>query len=83
MEIARDYVLGLATASSPTSMAIMKRQVYSELHAGLAAEQRRAEAYMLESFERPDFVEGVQAFLERRPPSFERIGDRQTPVDIR
>ncbi len=29
---------------------------------------------MVESFSRPDMKEGVQSFLEKRPPSFERLG---------
>jgi hypothetical protein len=28
---------------------------------------------MLASFGRPDFREGVQAYLQRRPPSFARL----------
>jgi hypothetical protein len=31
---------------------------------------------MVESFGRPDFNEGVQSFLERRPPKFRRIGEQ-------
>jgi hypothetical protein len=30
---------------------------------------------MIESFGRPDFQEGVQSYLQRRPPKFERIGE--------
>ena len=29
---------------------------------------------MIESFGRPDFREGVQSFLEKRPPDFGRLG---------
>jgi enoyl-CoA hydratase/carnithine racemase len=69
---AQDYVRELAMSSSPTSMAVMKRQVYSELHAGLGAAERHAIDLMKESFTRPDFAEGVRSFLERRPPEFPR-----------
>jgi len=67
------YVHDLATNCSPASMAVMKRQVYQQLHAALGPSEREAVALMLESFKRPDFREGVDSFLEKRPPRFERI----------
>jgi len=70
---AQQYVRDLAATASPTSMAIMKRQVYQQLHAGLLGAEREARKLMAESFGRPDFREGVQAYLQRRPPSFERL----------
>ena len=70
---AQQYVRGLAASSSPTAMAIMKRQVYQQLHAGLHAAEKEARALMLESFGRSDFREGVQSFVERRAPAFQRI----------
>ena len=70
---AQQYVRDLAATSSPTSMAIMKRQVYQQLHAGLAAAEAEARALMRESFSRPDFREGVQSFVQRRAPDFQRI----------
>ena len=70
---AQQYVRDLAATSSPASMAIMKRQVYQQLHAGLLAAEREAHALMLESFQRPDFREGVQSYLDKRPPQFGRL----------
>jgi enoyl-CoA hydratase/carnithine racemase len=70
---AQQYVRDLATTSSPASMAIMKRQVYQQLHAGLLAAEREAQQLMRESFLRPDFGEGVRSFTERRPPAFGRL----------
>jgi enoyl-CoA hydratase/carnithine racemase len=70
---AQHYVRDLAATASPTSMAIMKRQVYQQLHAGLLAAEREARQLMLESFARSDFREGVASFVERRPPRFVRL----------
>lgn len=69
-----DYITTLAQRCSPASIAIMKRQVYSELHVGLGDAERRAGQLMVESFGRPDFREGVSSFLEKRSPEFARIG---------
>lgn len=69
----KSYVADLAAHCSPTSMAVMKRQVYQQLHAALGPSEREAVQLMLESFKRPDFREGVASFLEKRPPRFERI----------
>ena len=70
---AQRYVRDLAASSSPTSMAIMKRQVYQQMHAGLLAAETEARSLMLASFGRPDFREGVASFVERRQPDFERL----------
>ena len=74
----RRYIERLATACSPTSMGIMKRQVYEQLHAGIGAAERDAARLMVESFTRPDFAEGVRSFLDKRPPNFARL-----PLDQR
>lgn len=68
------YVRDLAERCSPASLAIMKRQVYAQLHTGLGEAELESRQLMVESFGRPDFKEGVQSFLQKRPPSFERIG---------
>jgi enoyl-CoA hydratase/carnithine racemase len=69
----RNYITELAEKCSPTSIAIMKQQVYSHLHVGMGVAEAEAAQLMVESFGRPDFAEGVQSFIEKRPPSFSRI----------
>jgi enoyl-CoA hydratase/carnithine racemase len=73
VDVARVYIADLAAHCSPTSLAVMKRQVYQQLHAGLGPAEREAQALMVESFGRPDFTEGVQSFLQKRPPAFRRL----------
>ncbi len=68
-----EYVRELASNSSPASMAVMKRQVYQQLTGELGPACDDAVKLMVESFSRPDFKEGVQSFLERRPPKFPRV----------
>jgi enoyl-CoA hydratase/carnithine racemase len=69
----REYIEDLAAHCSPTSMAIMKRQVYQHLGGRLDPAERESVQLMIESFDRPDQREGVMSFLEKRPPKFERI----------
>jgi enoyl-CoA hydratase/carnithine racemase len=70
----RRYLVDIAARCSPTSLRIMKRQVYAQLHTGLGPAERESQRLMVESFGRPDFTEGVRSFLEKRPPAFERLG---------
>ncbi len=69
----RRYVEALAAECSPTSLRIMKRQVYQQLTRELGPSEKEAIALMVESFDRPDFKEGVTSFLGKRPPRFGRI----------
>ena len=67
------YARDLAENCSPASMSIMKRQIYQHLAASLGDAHDESVRLMLESFSRPDFKEGVQSFLEKRPPKFQRV----------
>jgi enoyl-CoA hydratase/carnithine racemase len=73
LTFSRAYIEGLARTCSPSSLAVMKRQVYEHLHRGLGAAEAQARELMVESFSHPDFVEGVSSFLEKRPPEFRRL----------
>jgi enoyl-CoA hydratase/carnithine racemase len=65
-----EYARMLATECSPSSMAQIKRQVYRDYERTLAESLERANELMVQSFSGQDFAEGVQSFLERRPPKF-------------
>ena len=67
---AYDYIGELAKNCSPTSMAVMKRQVYLDWMKTLDDAQTTARALMDESFASADFKEGVQATIEKRPVKF-------------
>ncbi len=67
------YVRELAERCSPTSMQVMKRQVYQQLTAPLGPSEKEAIELMLETFGKPDFREGVDSFMQKRKPRFQRI----------
>ena len=70
---AQDYVRALAANASPTSILVMKQQVYRHLNMQLGEAMKETDRLMAESLARGDFKEGVESFMERRPPRFPRI----------
>lgn len=64
------YAAELATYSSPTSMAAMKRQVYGHLDADLDDAYTHSARLMAASLRGQDFKEGVASFVEKREPAF-------------
>ena len=74
LEETLDYARMLARESSPASMARMKGQVYADLERSLPESLADANRLMVESFEGPDFGEGVRSFVERRAPNFAPLG---------
>ena len=72
---AKDYIRKVAETSAPRSIAASKRLVYRHLGLPYADALREAEAIQNEFLVAPDSSEGARAFLERRAPQFERVGD--------
>ena len=65
-----EFAAELATYASPTSMSVIKRQVYGDWDRGLVAATDDAIEMMKASLRCGDFKEGVASFLQKRTPAF-------------
>jgi enoyl-CoA hydratase/carnithine racemase len=74
------YADDMATNCAPSSLAVIKEQVYGDALRGLYDTSARAERLMHESMQRPDFIEGITAFFEKRTPHFPPFTD--VPGDV-
>ena len=70
MHVTMEYARDLAQNVSPTSMAVMKRQVYTHPSMPIDEALDDSNQLMRESLRRPDFKEGVASFVEKRAPDF-------------
>jgi enoyl-CoA hydratase/carnithine racemase len=73
VEEAKSFIGDLAANASPTSLRMIKAQVYRHLNMSLGDAMKESNDWMAESLKREDFREGVRSFIERRPPAFQRI----------
>jgi enoyl-CoA hydratase/carnithine racemase len=64
------YAEDLAANCAPSSLAVIKQQVYADSMRDLFEASAVAEKLMHESMGRPDFIEGITSFFEKRPPNF-------------
>jgi enoyl-CoA hydratase/carnithine racemase len=64
------YAEDIAANCAPSSVAVIKQQVYADTMRDLFEASAVAEKLMRESMGRPDFVEGITSFFEKRPPNF-------------
>lgn len=75
LNAAIQYIKQLAETVSPTSLQIMKAQVYRHLNMELGEAMIESNQWMNESLKSEDFKEGVSSFIERRKPNFKRLND--------
>jgi len=73
---AHDYIAGLAKTACPTSLMLIKQQIYKHLDLDFAAAMEETVRLMNESLERSEFREGVRSYIERRAPKFKRVSTR-------
>ncbi|WP_083410820.1 enoyl-CoA hydratase [Mycolicibacterium rutilum] len=64
------YADDIAANCAPSSLAVIKQQVYEDTMLSVFEASNRAEKLMHESMTRPDFIEGITSFFEKRPPNF-------------
>jgi enoyl-CoA hydratase/carnithine racemase len=70
MKRALEYAEDLAANCSPASMAVIKRQVYGDDTRDVVEANHLSEVLVHEAMSRPDVIEGITSFLEKRPPQF-------------
>ncbi len=66
----REYAATLATTVSPRSLRVIKKQVYEAQFKTLGEAIDVADVEMIQSLQCDDFKEGVDHFVEKRPPQF-------------
>lgn len=76
LQAAVAYAQELADNCSPGSMATIKAQIHADLQRPFHESVAAADELMIESFARPDAAEGVQSYLQRRPPAFAALPPR-------
>jgi enoyl-CoA hydratase/carnithine racemase len=70
MKRTMEYAEDLARNCSPASMAVIKRQVYADATRTVAEANSISEVLVREAMPRPDVIEGITSFLQKRPPDF-------------
>jgi enoyl-CoA hydratase/carnithine racemase len=73
VDAAKDYLRQLASNVSPTSLKVIKAQVYRHLNMSLGESMHETNDWMNQSLQRDDFKEGVTSFIEKRSPNFNRL----------
>jgi enoyl-CoA hydratase/carnithine racemase len=75
MQRAIAYAEDIAANCAPSSLAVIKQQVYADTMRDVFEASAIAEKLMHQSMQRPDFIEGITSFFEKRPPNFPPLSD--------
>lgn len=70
LSVAISYAEDIAANCAPSSLAVIKQQVYADSMRDVFSASDAAEKLMHESMRRPDFIEGITSFFEKRQPNF-------------
>ncbi|GAB3033480.1 enoyl-CoA hydratase [Mycobacterium bourgelatii] len=65
-----EYAEDIAQNCSPVALSVIKRQAYADTSRDMKTATADAAALMWEALPRPDVVEGIVSFLEKRRPQF-------------
>ena len=82
LSAAREYARDLARNCSPAAMAAIRHQVLADLDASFEEACRRSYAVMEVLNSGADFTEGVDSFVQKRPPVFRPLADDFDPEKI-
>lgn len=72
-----EYAENMAANCSPASMAVIKRQVYADTTRDVAEANGQSEILVREAMSRPDVIEGITSFLQKRRPQFPALNSQR------
>jgi enoyl-CoA hydratase/carnithine racemase len=74
LEAAVDYAADIAANCAPVALAVIKEQLWMDVKEPLRSAYEDSERRSQLRYDSPDFVEGVTAWRDKRPPRFVPLG---------